>query len=83
MTPPFERRGFYLSLARRVRLARSERGLTQEDLAHEAGLTPTTIGNVECARMSTTINTVLLIAGALGVHPSTLLFDPEEHVRRD
>lgn len=77
--PPFERRGFYLALARRIRLARGDRGLTQEDLAHESGLTPTTISNVECARMSTTLTTVLLIAGALGVHPRDLLFDPEEH----
>lgn len=77
-TPPFERRGFHLALAKRIRLARAEKGLTQEALSHRAGLGIVTIYNAECARTTTNLNTVLLIADALGVHPKTLLFDPEE-----
>lgn len=62
----------------RVRELRKAKGLTQEALAHAAGVTTVTIQNVERTDTAST-RTLAGIARALQV-PIGLLFDEEETV---
>ena len=50
----------------RVRAMREEAGLTQEELAHRAGLSRKTIGRVEVGTYSPRLSHVFEIAHALG-----------------
>lgn len=58
---------------RRVRTRRNELGLSQEALAHEAGLHWTFIGQVERGRRNLTLHNILKLAWALDVDPSQLV----------
>lgn len=78
MTPRFDSRGFFNELGARVRSTRELRGLTQDMLAHRAGYTAKTIGNIECGRNEPPLVTVFAIAEVLCVHPRKLLFGGEE-----
>jgi transcriptional regulator with XRE-family HTH domain len=59
-------------LARAVRTLREQRGLTQEGLAHEAGLTFGSVSKIETARSNPAWTTVRHIAKALGVSMAEL-----------
>ncbi len=72
------------SFAFRLALVRRQRGLTQEALAHEAGLHRNQVSNLERARSNREpfisdpqLSTVYRLAVALGVPPSYLLPDTE------
>lgn len=52
---------------------RLERGLSQEELAHNAGLHRTFISLVERGKRQPTLATIFDLAEALGVRPSTLV----------
>ena len=52
---------------------RLERGLSQEQLAHEAGLHRTFISMVEHGKRQPTLATVFDLAEALDVRPSTMV----------
>lgn len=56
-----------LALAATVRRMRVERGDTQEDLAHRAGLTVAAFARIERGHANPTWTTVRRIAGALEV----------------
>ena len=60
-------------LARNVRRLRNEQKLTQEELAHRAGLSPRYIGSVERGGVYSRISIVDKLATALGVDPGALL----------
>ena len=64
-----------VALGRLIARKRGERGLSQEALAHRAGLHRTFLGMVERAERNITILNLLRIATALGVKPGELL-DP-------
>lgn len=53
------------AFGRVLRTRRSALGLSQEELAHRAGLTPRYISLLECDHRQPTISTVYLLAGAL------------------
>lgn len=55
------------ALARALRHLREQRGLTQEDVAHKAGLTVTAVARVERGRTDPAWSTVRRIARALEV----------------
>jgi transcriptional regulator with XRE-family HTH domain len=59
--------------ARNLRKYRRERGLSQEDLAYEAGVDRTYISALERSAYSATITTVEKLAKVLGVKPADLL----------
>jgi transcriptional regulator with XRE-family HTH domain len=59
----------------RVRLLRRRAGLSQEQLAHEAGLHRVTIGLIERAQREVGITAVLPLAKALRVFPGALFDD--------
>jgi transcriptional regulator with XRE-family HTH domain len=56
-----------LALGKAVRLLRQERGISQEALAYEAGVTSGTLSLIERGRSNPTWGTVKGIAAALGV----------------
>lgn len=55
------------ALGRAIRELREKRGLTQEAVAHEAGVTASTFGLIERGQSNPTWATVGDIAAALGV----------------
>jgi XRE family transcriptional regulator, regulator of sulfur utilization len=67
-----------LALAEQIRLFRSKRGLSQEELAFRAGLHRTYISMVERAKKSPTIDCLTRISAALDVKTSDLLAKAEK-----
>lgn len=55
-----------------VRQLRLERKLTQEDLAHLAGLHPTYVGGIERGERNLGLDNLFKLASAFSVHPSEL-----------
>jgi transcriptional regulator with XRE-family HTH domain len=66
------------ALAEQIRLFRSKRGLSQEELAFRAGLHRTYISLVERAKKSPTIDSLTRISAALNVRTSDLLAKAEK-----
>jgi len=64
-------------LAANLKRLRAERGWSQEQLAHEAGLHRTFIAHVERKMRNISIDNIERLALALGVTPSLLLADGE------
>lgn len=60
-------------LARNLRIYRQERGLSQEELAHRAGLDRTYISSLERCVYGATIDVVNRLADALNVEAADLL----------
>lgn len=56
-----------------VRRLRKARGLTQEQLAHEAGVAMRYVAGVERAEENPSLRFLVKIAEALGVEPAVLL----------
>jgi transcriptional regulator with XRE-family HTH domain len=63
----------YRKIGELVRIAREKAGWTQADLAKLSGLTRTSITNLEAGNQRIRVHTLLNIAQALGMPPSTLL----------
>jgi len=60
------------ALAATLRKMRTERGDTQEDLAHRAGLTVAAVARIERGQANPTWTTVRRLAAALDTNLSTL-----------
>lgn len=59
--------------AAKLKALRKGRGITQEELAHRAGLTLSQIARIETVRINATLSTVFALAKALEVRPAILL----------
>jgi transcriptional regulator with XRE-family HTH domain len=59
--------------AARLKALRSEKKLTQEQVADRSGLHLTYVAGIETARRNPTLLTILALAAGLGVTPSDLL----------
>lgn len=70
-----------LAFGARLRELREAAGLTQETLAHAAGLHWTYIGQIERGERNLTYKNVLKLARGLDLSASALL--PNEHMPRD
>lgn len=57
-----------LAFGRRVRDLRRERGISQEDLAHLAGVDRSYAGAIERGEQNLSLNNMWRLADALGVH---------------
>lgn len=60
------------ALGTAIRQLREDGGITQEDLAHEAGITTGTLSKIERGLANPSWTTVERIAGALGVKVAQL-----------
>lgn len=65
-----------LSIGERIKLCRKQQGMTQAALALALGISPVNISQIETGRRSPTIDTVKVIADALGVSISDLTGEP-------
>ena len=65
------------TLAQNLKTIRAAKGWTQDDLAHEAGVSEGTIKKAETEKQSPTVDTLDAIAKAFGVEPWELLKPPE------
>ena len=63
----------YQEIGELVRSARKRARLTQDELAERAGLTRTSITNVEAGNQQLRVHTLINISDALGVSPMSLL----------
>lgn len=61
------------TFAANLRSARKAQGLSQEALAHDAGLHRTYIGSVERGERNVSIDNIERLAQALGVEPAELM----------
>lgn len=73
-----EQRPELMDFARRLRQLRTERGLTQEELAHLAGVDRTYVSQAETGRRNTTLLTIQKLAAALDVDVASLVETPKE-----
>lgn len=70
----------YRAVGKRIRLARKNKGFTQETLSERVSLTRTSITNIEQGRQKLLVHSLYVIANVLGVHPGDLLPNDEELV---
>ena len=67
----FDEEGLKL-LAKRLKEIRSEKGVSQEELAYRAEITLSQIARIETVKINPTVSTIFKIARALDVHPSEI-----------
>jgi transcriptional regulator with XRE-family HTH domain len=60
-------------MAVNLRRARHDKELTQEELAHQAGLSARYVGKIEQAAVSASVTVLGRLAAALGVDPCELV----------
>ncbi len=65
----------YQAVGRRMKMKRRSRHLSQKDIAEAARITTSYYGNIERGLRIPSIDTLVLIANALGVGTDYLLFD--------
>lgn len=65
-----------VQMGQRIRQLRSDRQMSQEELAFKAGISPAHLGQIERATKNPTIDTISRIASALSV-PITELFSDD------
>ena len=65
-----------------IRRLRKERGKAQEALAHEAGLSLTSLARIETGRQEVRFGTILRLAEALEMKGQELVAHAEDTVRR-
>jgi len=67
-----------VKIGTRLRELREERFLSHRELAQKAGVSPTTVLNIENSERDTQRRTVRKLAAALGVEPKELLNREED-----
>lgn len=75
MTTNFEQDTFYTAIGQRIRERRSERGLTQSQLAKLLALSRTSVTNIESGQQKLLVHTLVQIASVLDMKVSALLPD--------
>lgn len=64
---------FIVNLGIHIRQLREKKGLSQQGLADDCGITKSQISRIEVATINTTVKTLVKIANALDVEPKELL----------
>ncbi|MBZ4041541.1 helix-turn-helix domain-containing protein [Flavobacterium hibisci] len=67
---------FIVNLGIHIRQLREKKGLSQQGLADDCGITKSQISRIEVATINTTVKTLVKIANALDVEPKQLLDFP-------
>ena len=60
-------------MARNLRILRKQKGLSQEELAFQAGINRNYVGQIEREEKSPTVDVIEKLSSSLGVSPSALL----------
>jgi transcriptional regulator with XRE-family HTH domain len=60
-------------VARNLRVLRKQKGLSQEELAHQAGINRNYVGQIEREEKSPTLDVVEKLSGPLGISAAILL----------
>jgi transcriptional regulator with XRE-family HTH domain len=68
-----DRKSFYVGVGKKVKQARENHSYTQEELAARVSLSRTSITNIEQGRQQFMVHTLMEIASALAVNPTSLL----------
>ena len=63
---------FLNKLAKNLKKARKDRGVSQEELAYKSGLTLSQIARIETAKINTTVSTISALLQALGADANEL-----------
>jgi transcriptional regulator with XRE-family HTH domain len=66
-------RRFYEEVGRRLRRARLDAGLTQQELANQVELSRASIANIEAGRQQFPLHALILFARALDIKPASLI----------
>ncbi|MBF7092325.1 helix-turn-helix transcriptional regulator [Flavobacterium sp. ALJ2] len=64
---------FIANLGIHIRQLREKKGMSQQDLADDCGITQNQVGRIERAEINTTVKTLVKIANALDLKPKDLL----------
>jgi transcriptional regulator with XRE-family HTH domain len=67
---------FIANLGIHIRQLREKKGMSQQDLADDCGITQNQVGRIERAEINTTIKTLVRIANTLDVEPKELFDFP-------
>jgi len=59
--------------AKRLKQLRSEKKMTQEELAYSSGLSLSQVARIETSKLNPTLCTIVIIANTLKVHPRELI----------
>lgn len=65
-------------VAERIRLFRTQKGISQLELANKASFSQSFLANLESGKKRPSVLTILRIAGALGVNPRDFFPDSNE-----
>ena len=60
-------------MARNLRILRKQKGLSQEELAFQAGINRNYVGQIEREEKSPTVDVIEKLSGSLGIPPAALL----------
>ena len=71
--PEIDPRAATLLFGNRIRQIREEQGISQDALAHRAGLHSSIVGRLERGVHQPTLSTILAVGYGLGVDPAELL----------
>jgi len=64
---------YLVAFGQHLQKLKTEKGLSQQQLAFEAGLNKNQVGNIERGEVNTTISTLFCISKVLELHPKSLL----------
>jgi transcriptional regulator with XRE-family HTH domain len=70
-------------VGRNLRRLRSERGITQEELAHESKVALRLLGGIERGQRNPSVEVIGRLASALGAHPRDLFDEAIDAVPLD
>jgi transcriptional regulator with XRE-family HTH domain len=68
MSNDYKERQFLDKLAKQIAKLRKSKGMTQEQVAAEAGIDRVALANIETGKRRPTVTTVYRISKALGIH---------------
>jgi transcriptional regulator with XRE-family HTH domain len=70
-------------VAERIRMARLSKGLSQQNMADDLGITVAAYSNIERGLTDISVSRVFLIAGILKVDPISLIAESNEQISHD
>lgn len=69
----------YSSIGARIKHIRTQKGLSQEELAEFADVSPVYISNIERGEKSASLKTVIAVANAMNISTDSILMDNLSH----